>query len=332
MKFRRIRVRIPTMIKINKAIKPKNPIFIAAWPGMGNASLKAATFLKDKLKSQAFADFNAEGFFFPAEVVIEDALVKMPVAPQAKFYYWQNKTGKNDLIIFLSEAQPAQEKIIPYVKEILDFISGFKIKMVFTFAAMPLPIDHLQKPQVWFSATSKQLLEQFKRYNLKPLTSGAISGLNGLFLGLAKERKCFGVCLLGEIPLYTIQIENPKASLAILEVFKKAIELNLDLNELQLAGRMMEEEIEHLIDYLKEPREHEKPISDEEIEKIRKTLAAQSRLPGSAKNKIEELFMLAKKDITQAADLKKELDSWNVYKEYEDRFLDLFRKKEKKDN
>jgi hypothetical protein len=82
---------------------------------------------------------------------------------------------------------------------------------------------------------------------------------------------------------------------------------------------------------VKQPEEHEKPISDEEIEKIRKTLAAQSRIPESAKKKIEELFDSSMKDIAKAAELKKELDTWNVYKEYEDRFLGFnYRKKEKK--
>ncbi len=299
---------------------------------MGNVSLKATTFLKDKLKAVSFADFETEDFFSPTDVLIEDALVKVPRAPQAKFYFWQNKAAKNDLIIFLSDAQPAQDKILPYAKEILDFISKFNVKMVFTSAAMPLPIDHFRKPQVWVTATNKQLFEQFKKYNCQPLTTGVISGLNGLFLGLAKERKFPGVCLLGEIPLYTIQIENPKASLAVLEVLTQAFAIDIDLNELQLASKMMEGEIESLIDYLKKPEEHEMPISDEEIDRIRKTLAAQSNIPLSAKNKIEELFSLAEKDITEAAELKKELDSWNVYKEYEDRFLDLFRKKEKKDN
>ncbi len=321
------------MIRALKEIKPKNPIFIAAWPGMGSVSLKAATALKDALKATAFADFDAEGFFFPAEIAIEQALVKMPAGPRGKFYYWQNKSGRNDLIIFISEAQPPQEKIIPYAEAILDFICRFKVKMVFTFAAMPLPIDHLQKPQVWVSATSKGLVEQFKKYSALALTTGAISGLNGLFLGLAKGRKLAGVCLLGEIPLYTIQIENPKASLAILEALKKAISLDIDLNDLHLASKIMEDEIDNLIDYLKEPREdYERPISDEEIDKIRKTLAAQSKIPDSAKKRIEELFGLSQKDITKAAELKKELDAWGVYKDYEDRFLDLFRKKEKKDN
>jgi len=50
------------------------------------------------------------------------------------------------------------------------------------------------------------------------------------------------------------------------------------------------------------------------------------------KEKIDKLFEQAKQDITKANELKLELDKWNVYKEYEDRFLDLFRKGKEKGN
>jgi len=44
------------------------------------------------------------------------------------------------------------------------------------------------------------------------------------------------------------------------------------------------------------------------------------------------LFALAKKDISKANELKQELDKWNAYKEFEDRFLDLFKKPKNKGN
>ena len=39
-----------------------------------------------------------------------------------------------------------------------------------------------------------------------------------------------------------------------------------------------------------------------------------------------------KTDISKAKELKSELDKWNVYKDYEDRFLDLFKKTKEKGN
>jgi len=321
------------MIKFLKRPRLKNPNMIAAWPGMGNVALKAAVFLKDKLQAKEFAWLDPAEFFYPAEILIEQALVKIPELPKGKFYYWENRITKESLVIFISEAQVSPEKSYDYANRIIDAAIDLKVKRIFTLAAMPVPIDHLHKPEVWGAATHKRLIEEFKKYSIKPMSKGQISGLNGFFLGVAKERGLSGMCLLGETPLYTIQIENPKASLAALEKLTSLLNIKINLDELGLAGRLMEEEIEKLIDYIKtSPEERTRPISEEEIEKIKKILSAQSRIPDSAKSKIEEFFSWAQKDISKASELKKELDKWNVYKEYEDRFLDLFRKKEKKGN
>jgi proteasome assembly chaperone (PAC2) family protein len=321
------------MITFTRTIKPKNCVLIAAWPGMGSVALRAGSYLKDKLNAVKFAQVEPKDYFYPIEAFIEEGLIKTQELPKGEFYYWQDKNGKNDLVIFVSEAQPSPEKSQNYLKDILDLCEDLRIKTVYTFAAMPMPIDHFQDSSVWATATNKKLLEDFKQLGAKSMDNGQISGLNGLFLSFARERKLQGACLLGEIPLYTVQIENPKASLAVLEVLTKSLGIELDFNDLASAGKSMEDEIEKLIDYLKRPfEEGPKPISDEEIEKMKKILEAQSRLPESIKKKIEDLFDKSQKDIGKASELKKELDAWNVYKEFEDRFLDLFRKQQKKDN
>ncbi len=50
------------------------------------------------------------------------------------------------------------------------------------------------------------------------------------------------------------------------------------------------------------------------------------------KERIEKLFVESRLDIAKAKELKVQLDKWNVYKEHEDRFLDLFRKNTDKGN
>jgi hypothetical protein len=44
--------------------------------------------------------------------------------------------------------------------------------------------------------------------------------------------------------------------------------------------------------------------------------------------RIEQLFTQAREDRAKAYELKRELDRLDVFREYEDRFLDLFKKPE----
>ncbi len=319
-------------VKISKRPHLRNPYLIVAWPGMGEVAFKAASYLVEQLKLEEFASIPAEDFFYLTSSLVNQGILSSPQLPQSKFYYYKNKPGKNDLIIFISNAQPDLARADEYSRKIIQIAKSFKVDTVVSFASMPQAIDHIQESSVWFAATCAELSNSLKKINLHVLSEGAISGMNGLFLGIAKREGLKGFCLLGEIPLYTIQIENPKASYAVLKALFGILDLKVNLSGLINQAKNMEEEIGKLLDYLKMGNQVAGPISEEDIEKIKNSLSQLTKLPLSIKTKIEELFSLARFDISKAAELKAELDKWNAYKEYEDRFLDLFKKKGEKNN
>ncbi|NQU73414.1 MAG: PAC2 family protein [Candidatus Omnitrophica bacterium] len=315
------------MIKILSTLKLNSPLMICAWPGMGEVALKAALNLKEILQFKEFAKLESPEYFEPSSVSIKNGVLELPSHIGGTFYCYKNPKRTNDIILFISDMQPNMGSTITYATEIIKFAENQKVKMIYSFAAMSVPIDHAQDPKVWIAMTSRKLLQNFKGLNLKILNEGQVSGLNGLILGIAKSRGIDGVCLLGEIPIYTIQIENPKASLAVLEALEKNLRLGINLVPLRERARFVEEEINKLIGYIKGETLPVGPLSEEDIEKIKKELSAFTKLPESARKKIEDLFKLAAEDLTRSTELKKELDTWSVFKDYEDRFLDLFRKK-----
>jgi hypothetical protein len=319
------------LIRFRKRPKLKSAYLIAAWPGMGEVAYRAVTFLKEKLNFEEFAYLEANKFFPAESVEIHNQEISIPVYSGGRYYFCKYKNIKEGLIIFINDRQPPQELAYEYAKKVLEITNFIKIKRVFTFAAMPAAIEHNINPSVFAVATKKELLKEIKPLGIKPIFSGQISGLNGLFLGVASLMNIPGICLLGEIPLYTIHIANPRASFAVLDIFCRFLNIKIDLNPLLNQANSLDEEIEKLVDYLKISSSNE-PISEDEIEKIKKALSLQTKLPDSAKRNIERLFKEAKEDISKAGLLKQELDKWNVYKEYEDRFLDLFRKSKKEEN
>jgi len=318
-------------IKVIKRPKLRDPYFIVAWPGMGEVAFKSAQYLMEVFKAEACAELLADEFFYPTSGIVQNGVLSLPELPYGKFYYWKNKSGKNDLVIFVSNAQPDLSGAELYCERILSYAKSIKAKALVSIAAMPQPIEHTQEANVWVTATSADLINSLKKYNLNILSDGQISGMNGLFLGIAKKAGFQGFCLLGEIPLYTIQIENPKAACAVLEALAKILEVHIELGSLLTQAHIMEDEINKLMDYLKLGTPLG-PIGEEEIEKIKKSLSQITKLPASVKEKIDALFSQAKTDISKAKELKLELDKWNVYKEYEDRFLDLFKKKRDNNN
>jgi predicted ATP-grasp superfamily ATP-dependent carboligase len=110
-------------------------------------------------------------------------------------------------------------------------------------------------------ATSQATAQDLKQYELIQAGNLQIAGLNGLLLGVAKEREIEGICLLGEVPLYATRIQNPMAALAVLRVLTKMLEVKVDLAELEQVAQEAKERMKQVaaqamgeyIDYFTEP-------------------------------------------------------------------------------
>ncbi len=132
-----------------------------------------------------------------------------------------------------------------------------------------------------------------------------------------------GTCLLGEMPHLFTQLPFPKASLAILEVFITLTGVELDLSELASQAEAMEQHLGELLAQVEQaygqqyPQEEE-PFSPEPVE--------EERLDPADQQRIETLFAQAQEDRSKAFELKQVLDRLGIFKTYEDRFLDLFKK------
>lgn len=233
----------------------RNPSLIAAWPGMGGVAIIAARYLRDKLGAEELATIEPYNFFDLGAVSVHDQVVGEPEFPESKFYFWRSG-GEKDLIIFLGEAQPVARGY-QLANLVLDVAQRFKAKGVYTFAAAPSHIYHTSRPKILGAATEPRLAEELKGMDVTPMAAGTISGLNGLLLGVAKRRNMEGICLLGEIPIYTTPIPNPKSSKAVLEVLIKLLGIELDLAELDEWAKREEEEMGRNIAALRESHAEE---------------------------------------------------------------------------
>ncbi len=250
---------------------------LAAWPGIGNVGLIVAKYLQDKLGAEEIGELAPFEFFDPIGIMVRDNLIEAPRFPESKFYYWHNTHTDRGLLLFIGEEQP-NFKGYELARCVLDAGRKLKAKRVYTTAAAMAKIHHTEKPRVWGAATSRKLIEMLKRYDVVLRGNVQIAGLNGLFLGVAKECGVEGVCLLGEVPSYTTRIPNPKAALAVLEVLVRILDIDIDLSELATLAEESEEEMkkvaaaamgEYIDRYTKPvwpPEDEEEEEEDEEEE------------------------------------------------------------------
>ncbi len=263
------------ILKITARPKLNKPNLLAAWPGIGNVAMIIANYLKAKLNFKELGYLEPAYFFDPIGVLVRDDVVEEPNFPQSDFYYWKNTGKGSDLILFIGDDQPAT-KGYELAHCILDVGEKFGVECIYTCAAAITRIHHTEPPKVWGVATSHLLATDLKTFNLEHSSNLQIAGLNGLLLGVAKEREKDGICLLGEVPVYASRVPNPMAALAVLKQLTGMLEIKIDLADMakmaveagerikQVAAQAMEEYIDYFTEPIWERGEEEEDEEQEE--------------------------------------------------------------------
>jgi uncharacterized protein len=226
--------------------KLNEPIMLAVWPGIGNVAVIVASYLRKQLDFKRLAVIEASHFFNPIGVLVRDNIVEEPQFPESKFFYWKNKRSGRDLILFIGDDQPVT---LGYelANTVLDVGEKFQAKRFFTCAAALTHIHHTEQPRMWGVGTNRSLVKELRQYDLIQGSNLQIAGLNGLLLGVAKERKLEGICLLGEVPMYATKVPNPMASLSILQALKIILDIELDLSEMEQIANESKEKMKQLV-------------------------------------------------------------------------------------
>jgi proteasome assembly chaperone (PAC2) family protein len=306
-----------------EGIHLNHPWLVAVWPGMGHVGLNAGYYLLAKLGMSVIAELEAGDLFDVEHVEVKAGLIQPARRPRNRFFLWVDPERKHDLVVLLGEAQPPIGKA-PFCRQLITYSRQLGVERIFTFAAMATQMHPAQRSRVFGAATDEQSLDELKRLELQILEEGHISGLNGVVLGAAAEAGMRGACLLGEMPQIFSQLPFPKASLAVLEVFMTITGIRVDVSELAEQARVMEQRLEEILSRVE--TEYGESGPSEEDAGPGQEVEDERTLGTDAIERIEGLFDQAEKDRSKAFELKQELDRLGVFKEYEDRFLDLFKK------
>lgn len=248
-----------------------------------------------------------------------------------------------DLIVFIGDAQPSNDGY-RFAQAILEHAGALGVERVVTFASMASQLHPSQDPRVFGAATDHDTLIDLKRLEVQTLSDGQIGGMNGVLLGAAAERGMSGLCLLGEIPFFAAGVPNPKSAKAVLEVFGVLSGIPVDVSDLARDAQTVDRALIELLEKMREDaRRKENPEREDDDEASDEAWPApassptdapgpkkveQRALEPAARARLEQLFTEAAADRSKAVQLKEHLDRLGVFAQYENRFLDIFRRAE----
>ena len=175
----------------------KTPIFVQGLSGFGNVGKIAAQLLIKFCGAKPFVEMYSPSF--PDYVSINSkGICHLP-----RYEFYAAPMEKNDFIVMTGDTQPSFDDVVAHYTicgEVMDFIKKQGCNFIVTIGGMPITEE---KAQVYVAATSPRLAQEFMDKGAVIYSKGRIVGATGLMLGLAKENKMEGVCLLGSTSGFT---------------------------------------------------------------------------------------------------------------------------------
>ena len=217
---------------------------IAAWPGMGYIAKISADYLRRRLGAKLFIEIN----YYHNILIYNNGIGEL--SPIRHRYYADES---RNLIICVGDAQPSiPEESIKLAEAMIDIAVELQVKRVFTMAAHPT--EYTDEPKVYGIYTDeslKPILEENGVIVIKE--EGAVNGLNGVVIGIAKNRGIPGACLMGDIKY--ANIPQHLTSKAVLTRLASILKIELDTTLLEKRARRLDQSIRKRLEMLEDETE-----------------------------------------------------------------------------
>jgi len=250
-----------TVIEEIAKVKLKDPVLIEGLPGLGMVGRIATRYLAKQLNTKPFAKLYSP--HFPYYVLVnEKGSVRLL---HCVFSFWQNRTGKHDLIFLTGDSQAQTiEGQYEIADAILDFTEKHGVKTIITIGGYRKEAE--EKPRVVAVSNDSALLSKALKAEAITSPSGnPIVGTAGLLLGLAKFRKISALCLLGETRGY---LPDPKSAKSVLTILQSVLEIKVDLRDMDKEIERAKKILERMKRIAKERETHALKTRKIEEEKI----------------------------------------------------------------
>jgi len=209
----------------------KFPTLICGFPGSGYVGKLAVDHLIHELRAKHLVDIYSNTF--PPQVLIKpDGTVDLN--RNTIFYHESPISSSLNMMFLTGDSQPSNPDAEYLLAEtILGIASKYSVLHVYALAAYITGV-FVQKPRVFCTASDMETLRDINTSDVAVMDSGAITGMNGLIVGLAKLKGMRGTCLLGETSGYVV---DAKASRSLLEVLTMRLSVEISMDALDARAK-----------------------------------------------------------------------------------------------
>jgi len=246
----------------------REPALVAGFGGWGNAGEVATSsvdYLVESLGAEELATLDSDIFFlFTVNrplVNIANGHLKRLDLPRSRFYHWLNPLG-SDLILF--HGPEPQLRWHQYVKTFMQLCQRYRVKLFVTLGGLHDEVLHNEgkisaAAASWDDAHNLRELEK----PVELIDYEGPSAIHSLFLAEAAKYNMQSMSIWAHAASY-LQGTNYGLCAALIKRLNLLLNLRVDTTELELSWRVVEEQIEALIERNEQLKRHVEELKKSE--------------------------------------------------------------------
>jgi proteasome assembly chaperone (PAC2) family protein len=229
----------------------RRPVLIAAFSGWNDAAESATTaarYLATTFHAEKFAEIDPENFYhfglsrpyvrFKSGSETEREIVW----PATEFSLAQPAELSRDLIIGVAIEPHLRWKT--YCAEVLDLARRCEVTLVLTLGALLAEVPHTRPIRISGGASDPELAV---RLGLRATRYEGPTGIVGVLNAICRERGMATASLWANVPHYISGIENPRATLVLVQRVLALLHGTADLSDLEEASRQFDHNLGEIV-------------------------------------------------------------------------------------
>jgi proteasome assembly chaperone (PAC2) family protein len=229
----------------------RRPVLIAAFSGWNDAAESATTaarYLATTFQAQKFAEIDPENFYhfglsrpyvrFKSGSESEREIVW----PATEFSVAQPSELVRDVIIGVAIEPHLRWKT--YCADVLELAHRCGVTLVLTLGALLAEVPHTRPIRLSGGASDPELAA---RLRLRGTRYEGPTGIVGVLNTICRERGMPTASLWANVPHYISGIENPRATLALVQRVLELLHGDADLTDLEDAARQFDQNLNEIV-------------------------------------------------------------------------------------
>ena len=234
---------------VPEAKLPTMLVAFAGWPDAAGAATGAVRYLLEKLPAKKFAEIDPEEFYdfsvVRPEVYLDEEGERAIRWPSNEMYYYAPEDESGGFVLYVGTEPNLRWRTLSNI--VAGVAEERGVKFVVSLGSLLDAVPHTREPLVTGRASPSELAQKIEWLGIRSSNYQGPVGIHTAFMETCIQRGMAYASLWGHSPHYLTMSPNSKVSYALLTKLKGLVELDVDLDEMSVAGEAFDAEVTQAI-------------------------------------------------------------------------------------